>query len=120
MLYSLNSMINISTDTIMFPLVIIAILIFVLTVLLANKDRFVRSLKADNRIAKEEALTIAENELLKKGIPLFLVDIQKPVFKKWKSKFFWSVQYKNGDKFQEILLAEDGKILRNAILPGLN
>ncbi|UCD03670.1 MAG: hypothetical protein JSW73_03965 [Candidatus Woesearchaeota archaeon] len=101
-------------DRILVPFIIIAILMFILVLFLVKKDKIIELLSRAKRVSKDEVRKIVENEIIKRGIPLFLVEIDDPVLEKWKNKFYWIVRYTEDNKEfgRVIILSEQGKVLR--------
>lgn len=94
--------------------VFVAVLVFVLIAILANKGSFTKLFNSS--IDKEKALEIAKKDLKKRGISLSKASIRKPVKEKHKGKDYWSVKYLvEGGDLEEVLLSSEGKVVKETV-----
>jgi len=72
--------------------------------------------KAEEPIKKEQALRIAESEIIEKGLKIHNVDIKEPAEEEWKGEKCWVINYisKKGET-DEVVVSEFGKIVENNI-----
>ena len=71
--------------------------------------------KAEKPITKEQALRIAESEIIKKGLKIHNVEINEPVEEEWKGEKHWVINYSFKGEADEVVLSEFGKIIKNKI-----